>query len=66
MFDAQEGQAPQAAPWRLTGAAKGGTTVTFGDFGIQALEPGWLTFPASRCRCSQGSPRPRQAVSWRN
>ena len=28
---------------RLTGAAKGGTTVTFGDFGIQALEPGWLT-----------------------
>ena len=28
---------------RLTGAAKGGTTVNFGDFGIQALEPGWLT-----------------------
>ena len=28
---------------RLTGAAKGGTSVTFGDFGIQALEPGWLT-----------------------
>jgi large subunit ribosomal protein L16 len=28
---------------RLTGAAKGGTDVTFGDFGIQALEPGWLT-----------------------
>ena len=28
---------------RLTGAAKGGTTVDFGDFGIQALEPGWLT-----------------------
>jgi large subunit ribosomal protein L16 len=28
---------------RLTGTAKGGTTVTFGDFGIQALEPGWLT-----------------------
>ena len=28
---------------RLTGAAKGGTTVNFGDFGIQALEPGWIT-----------------------
>jgi large subunit ribosomal protein L16 len=28
---------------RLTGQAKGGTTVTFGDYGIQALEPGWLT-----------------------
>ncbi|HWE57943.1 MAG TPA: 50S ribosomal protein L16 [Acidimicrobiales bacterium] len=28
---------------RLTGQAKGGTTVTFGEFGIQALEPGWIT-----------------------
>ncbi|MGH9067144.1 MAG: 50S ribosomal protein L16 [Acidimicrobiales bacterium] len=28
---------------RLTGQAKGGTLVTFGDFGIQALEPGWLS-----------------------
>ena len=28
---------------RLRGAAKGGTAVTFGDFGIQALEPGWIT-----------------------
>src|SRR4051794_1697065 len=28
---------------RRTGAAKGGTAVTFGDFGIQALEPGWVT-----------------------
>ena len=28
---------------RLTGDAKGGTEVTFGDYGIQALEPGWLT-----------------------
>jgi large subunit ribosomal protein L16 len=28
---------------RLTGAAKGGTQVTFGDYGIQALEPGWIT-----------------------
>jgi len=28
---------------RLSGMAKGGTTVTFGDFGVQALEPGWIT-----------------------
>jgi len=28
---------------RLRGKAKGGTVVTFGDYGIQALEPGWLT-----------------------
>jgi len=28
---------------RMTGAAKGGTTVSFGEYGIQALEPGWVT-----------------------
>jgi large subunit ribosomal protein L16 len=28
---------------RRTGLAKGGTEVTFGDYGIQALEPGWVT-----------------------
>ena len=28
---------------RLSGMAKGGTQVSFGDFGIQALEPGWVT-----------------------
>ena len=28
---------------RMTGAAKGGSNVDFGDFGIQALEPGWIT-----------------------
>jgi large subunit ribosomal protein L16 len=28
---------------RMGGQSKGGTTVTFGDYGIQALEPGWLT-----------------------
>ena len=26
-----------------TGHAKGGTEVTFGEYGIQALEPGWIT-----------------------
>ncbi|MFT5530635.1 MAG: large subunit ribosomal protein L16 [Candidatus Poriferisodalaceae bacterium] len=28
---------------RLKGQAKGGTVVSFGDFGIQALEPGWIS-----------------------
>jgi large subunit ribosomal protein L16 len=28
---------------RLNGQAKGGTMVNFGDYGIQALEPGWIT-----------------------
>src|SRR5262247_838156 len=28
---------------RMTGAAKGGTRLSFGDYGIQALEPGWVT-----------------------
>ncbi len=28
---------------RLSGQAKGGTTVTFGDYAIQALEPGWIS-----------------------
>ena len=28
---------------RTRGAAKGGTQLAFGDFGIQALEPAWLT-----------------------
>src|SRR5437879_1786369 len=28
---------------RMSGTAKGGTTVAFGEFGIQALEPGWIT-----------------------
>ena len=28
---------------RMTGAAKGGTAISFGEYGIQALEPGWIT-----------------------
>jgi large subunit ribosomal protein L16 len=28
---------------RMTGSAKGGETITFGDYGIQALEPAWVT-----------------------
>ncbi|MEN3315403.1 MAG: 50S ribosomal protein L16 [Acidimicrobiales bacterium] len=28
---------------RRTGTAKGGTQISYGDFGIQAMEPGWIT-----------------------
>ena len=28
---------------RMTGDARGGTRVNFGEYGIQALEPGWIT-----------------------
>ena len=28
---------------RMDGLSKGGTEITFGDYGIQALEPGWIT-----------------------
>ena len=28
---------------RMKGDAKGGTSVVFGEYGIQALEPGWIT-----------------------
>ena len=28
---------------RMTGSAKGGTAVSFGEYGIQALEPGWIS-----------------------
>ena len=28
---------------RTKGVAKGATTVSYGDYGIQALEPGWIT-----------------------
>lgn len=28
---------------RLTGAASGGVEVAFGEFGLQALEPAWIT-----------------------
>ena len=28
---------------RMAGKAKGGTRVTFGEIGLQAQEPGWIT-----------------------
>jgi large subunit ribosomal protein L16 len=40
---------PKRVKWRkqqrghLRGMAKGGTSVSFGDFGLQTMEPGWIT-----------------------
>ena len=40
---------PKKVKWRkkqkgnMKGRSKGGDTVAFGDFGIQASEPGWIT-----------------------
>lgn len=28
---------------RMKGGSKGGTSVAFGEYGLQALEPGWIT-----------------------
>jgi large subunit ribosomal protein L16 len=33
----------KAQKGRMTGRAKGGDTIAFGDFGLQAVECGWLT-----------------------
>jgi large subunit ribosomal protein L16 len=33
----------KAQKGRMRGMAKGGDEVSFGDFGLQALEPGWIT-----------------------
>jgi large subunit ribosomal protein L16 len=30
-------------PRKLTGKSKAGTEVAFGEYGLQALEPGWIT-----------------------
>jgi large subunit ribosomal protein L16 len=40
---------PKRVKWRkqhrgnMRGMAKGGTVVSFGDFGLQSMEPGWIT-----------------------
>jgi large subunit ribosomal protein L16 len=55
----------------LAGKAKGGDEVSFGDFGMQVLEPGWITArqleaarvaisslgQESRARCTSASSR---------
>lgn len=30
-------------PRNLSGRAKGGTEISFGEYGLQAIEPGWIT-----------------------
>ena len=40
---------PKRVKWRkvqrgrMRGMAKGGSSVSFGEYGLQALEPGWIT-----------------------
>lgn len=41
--DSTQGKAPQAAPPGRSGHATGGTTVSFGEYGIQALTPAYVT-----------------------
>ncbi|MDA0372910.1 MAG: 50S ribosomal protein L16 [Planctomycetota bacterium] len=61
---------PKRVKWRkqqrgrIRGNATRGATVAFGDFGLQALEPGWIpsrTIEAARIACSRGAP---EAKIW--
>lgn len=56
---------PKRVKWRkqqrgkIRGRATRCNTVAFGDFGLQALEPGWITartIEAGRIACSRGAP----------
>src|SRR3954462_12741372 len=52
---------------RMTGQAKGGTEVTFGDYGIQALEPGWITArQIEAARIAMTRPLKRGGEVWIN
>ena len=42
---------------RMTGKAKGQTVVHFGEFGLQALEPGWVTSRQIEERLRDFTPR---------
>ncbi|MHC5063178.1 MAG: 50S ribosomal protein L16 [Planctomycetota bacterium] len=49
---------------RIRGVATRGNTVAFGDFGLQAIEPGWIparTIEAGRIACTRGAP---EAKIW--
>ncbi len=44
---------------RIRGKATRGNTVAFGEFGLQALEPGWIpakTIEAGRVACTRNAP----------
>ena len=49
---------------RIRGIACKGNTVAFGEFGLQSLEPGWITarnIEAGRVACSRNAP---EAKMW--
>lgn len=59
---------PKRVKWRkqhrgrIRGIAARCNTVDFGDFGLQALEPGWIparTIEAARIACTRGAPEAR-------
>jgi large subunit ribosomal protein L16 len=52
---------------RMKGDAKGGSAVTFGDYGIQALEPGWITArQIEAARIAMTRPVRRGGPGWLN
>ena len=52
---------------RLKGEAKGGTSVSYGDYGIQALEPGWITArQIEAARIAMNRPTKRGGKVWIN
>lgn len=62
---------PKRVKWRkqhrgrIRGIATRGNTVAFGDFGLQALEPGWITartIEAGRIACSRGAPEAKITI----
>ena len=59
---------PKRVKWRkqmrgrIKGTASRGNKVAFGDFGLQALEPGWIaarTIEAGRAACTRNAPEAR-------
>ena len=61
---------PKRVAWRkqsrgrMRGQAKGGAEVSFGEFGLKALEPGWITarnIEAGRVACTRNAP---EAKIW--
>ena len=59
---------PKRVKWRkqqrgrIRGTATRGSTVAFGEFGLQSLEPGWIpsrTIEAARIACTRGAPEAR-------
>jgi large subunit ribosomal protein L16 len=61
---------PKRVKWRkqqrgrIRGNATRGTSVAFGEFGLQAIEPGWIpsrTIEAARIACTRGAP---EAKIW--